>query len=118
MKGILTRTEKILLLATAAFLCLLLTLYGARTAARSTGAVEAQHPVPQSEAAPREAKLDLNAASAAQLEELPGIGPVLAGRIVADREANGPYSAVSDVTRVEGIGQGKLALFADLVTVG
>jgi DNA uptake protein ComE-like DNA-binding protein len=37
---------------------------------------------------------------------------------VADREANGPYSAVSDVTRVEGIGQGKLALFADLVTVG
>ena len=49
--------------------------------------------------------LALNAATAAELGCLKGIGPVLAGRIVADRAARGPYSGVEDLDRVPGIGK-------------
>lgn len=48
--------------------------------------------------------VDLNAASALELQELPGIGPVLAERIVSHREANGPFESVDDVQEVAGIG--------------
>jgi competence protein ComEA len=52
---------------------------------------------------PPRAQLDLNRASAVELQELPGIGPVLAERIVADRAARGPFRNVADITRVPGI---------------
>lgn len=48
--------------------------------------------------------LSLNRASAQELEALPGIGPVLAGRIVAYRAANGPFRHVDDLINVSGIG--------------
>jgi competence protein ComEA len=63
-------------------------------------------------------RLDINRATAAELESLPGIGPVLAGRIVQDREANGPFSSVDELDRVEGIGKGIVAKVRDHVTVG
>jgi competence protein ComEA len=46
----------------------------------------------------------LNSASTDQLQELPGIGPSLAARIVEYREANGPFQAIDDLTNVTGIG--------------
>jgi len=49
------------------------------------------------------ASLDLNKASSHELQALPGIGPVLADRIVADRAANGPFKHIGDITRVKGI---------------
>ncbi|HEU5434634.1 MAG TPA: helix-hairpin-helix domain-containing protein [Thermomicrobiales bacterium] len=49
------------------------------------------------------AALDLNAASADELDALPGIGPVLAQRIVDDRTQNGPFATVDDLARVQGI---------------
>jgi competence ComEA-like helix-hairpin-helix protein len=49
-------------------------------------------------------KLDLNRADDKALEIVPGIGPHLAGRIVEDREARGPFKSVDDVERVRGIG--------------
>ena len=52
--------------------------------------------------------VDLNAASAAELEALPGVGPGLAARIVADREARGRFRAVDELARVAGIGPAKL----------
>jgi competence protein ComEA len=55
--------------------------------------------------------IDLNTATAADLEELPGVGPVLAGRIVAWREENGPFTAVDQLLEVAGIGP---AVFDDL----
>lgn len=52
--------------------------------------------------------IDLNRSSAAELEELPGVGPVLAARIVDFRESNGPYETVEDLLDVGGIGEAKL----------
>jgi competence protein ComEA len=62
-----------------------------------------------------ENKLNINTASAAQLEALPGIGPALAARIVAHRESNGPFLATEDLMAVSGIGQAILEKIADLV---
>ncbi len=50
-----------------------------------------------------EAPLDINLASREELMRLPGIGPVLAERIVADRQANGPFRRIEDLTRIRGI---------------
>jgi competence ComEA-like helix-hairpin-helix protein len=61
--------------------------------------------------------VDLNRASAADLMRLPGIGPVLAARIVAAREAEGPFSSVDDLRRVAGVGAAKIERFRSLVTV-
>ena len=49
-------------------------------------------------------RLDLNTASAVELQRLPGIGPVGAGRIVEERELGGPYRSVGDLVRVGGFG--------------
>jgi competence ComEA-like helix-hairpin-helix protein len=49
------------------------------------------------------APVDLNSASAAQLDLLPGVGPRTAARIVADREANGRFRSARDVSRVKGV---------------
>lgn len=48
--------------------------------------------------------IDINAASAAELEMLPGIGPTLAKRIIEERRANGVFERVADLQRVRGIG--------------
>jgi len=52
--------------------------------------------------------VDLNQAGAKELEQVRGIGPVLAGRIVADREQRGPFASVEEVTRVRGVGPATL----------
>ena len=57
--------------------------------------------------------MDVNTASAAELKELPGIGPALARRIIAGR----PYRSVNDLIEVEGIGERKLAELRPLVRV-
>lgn len=59
--------------------------------------------------------VSLNRADVAELESLPGIGPVTAQRIVDHREANGPFQSVDDLLQVTGIGEAKLAAIRDLV---
>jgi competence protein ComEA len=54
------------------------------------------------------APLDLNRATEAELEELPGIGPATAAAIVAHRQANGPFGSVDALLDVRGIGPAKL----------
>ena len=62
-------------------------------------------------------KIDLNTATAAQLETLDGIGPKLAQRIIEDREANGPFASVEELDRVSGIGPATVENLRDFVTV-
>jgi competence protein ComEA len=62
--------------------------------------------------------LDINAASAEELDALPGIGPAIAARIVEQREANGPFKTVEDLQEVKGIGAALFAKIAPLVTAG
>ena len=62
-------------------------------------------------------KINLNTATAEQLETLPGIGPALAERILAYREAYGPFSAVEDLLRVSGIGEKTLESVRDYIAV-
>jgi len=52
--------------------------------------------------------IDVNSASAERLARLPGVGDVLAERIVADRVANGPFASLDDLLRVDGLGPAKL----------
>ena len=63
-------------------------------------------------------KVDLNTATAEQLDALPGIGPATAAKIVADRTNNGPFRKVEDLMRVPGIGPAKMDALKDLVTAG
>lgn len=57
--------------------------------------------------------VDINSASAGELEALQGIGPILAARIVAHRKANGPFSSVEELSKVKGVGPSMLAGFRD-----
>lgn len=61
--------------------------------------------------------IDVNSATADQLDTLPGIGPSTAAAIVAHREANGPFGSVDGLADVRGIGPAKLDAIRALVTV-
>lgn len=62
--------------------------------------------------------IDINRADAEQLTALPGIGEVLAGRIVAYWEENGSFLSTQELQNVEGIGEKRLDAILDLITVG
>jgi competence protein ComEA len=61
--------------------------------------------------------IDLNTATPAELEELPGIGPATAAAIVEHRDQHGPFATVDDLADVRGIGPAKLDAIRALVRV-
>jgi competence protein ComEA len=61
--------------------------------------------------------LDLNTATAQDLEALPGIGPVMAQRLVQFRQAHGPFKELKDLLAVSGIGEQKLTKIKPYLTV-
>jgi competence protein ComEA len=73
---------------------------------------------PEKSAYGLDGRLNLNAAGADALIELPGIGPKTAQRILADRRMHGPYRRISDLRRVKGIGPKTLARLLPHLTVG
>ena len=74
--------------------------------------------VPLAQGVPQpKAKVDLNAADVGQLDELPGVGPTIAQRIVDYREENGPFKRIEDLMEVKGIGEKKFLNLKDLITV-
>jgi competence ComEA-like helix-hairpin-helix protein len=62
------------------------------------------------------APIDLDVASAAEIERLPGVGPALAARIVASRDSVGPFGGLAALGRVKGVGPATLERLARLVT--
>ena len=65
----------------------------------------------------RDGRVDLNRAPQHELAALPGVGMLAAGRIVAAREAGGPFSTVSDLARVAGFDPAKVRALADRARV-
>ena len=59
--------------------------------------------------------IDVNVATAVELEELPGVGPATAAAIVTERERSGPFLDADDLDRVPGIGPAKLEALRGLV---
>lgn len=79
------------------------------------GAVQSGEP---GNSSPSQAGLvNINTASATELEALPGVGPALASRIVEHRDLNGPFSSVDDLIMVSGIGPSKLEAIREKATV-
>lgn len=72
----------------------------------------------ESQAVPiQDGRININNATATQLEELPGIGPARASAIVREREKNGPFRQVEDLARVRGIGAKTVEALREYVTV-
>ncbi|MCW3047539.1 MAG: competence protein ComEA [Solirubrobacterales bacterium] len=90
---------------------LLLALVGA------AAALLLRRPVRAPAAAGERRLLDLNLASAAELELLPGIGRAMAQRIVAQREEHGPFGSLDDLAAVRGFGAGRIEALRDRATV-
>lgn len=63
------------------------------------------------------AGVDINSAGADELNALPGVGPATAAKIIADRDANGPFKVPEDIMRVAGIGEKKFEAMRELIVV-
>jgi competence protein ComEA len=61
--------------------------------------------------------INVNRATAAQLDSLDGIGPVIAKRIIEYRKVNGPFATVEDLQKVSGIGTAKFAIIKSKLRV-
>jgi competence protein ComEA len=65
--------------------------------------------------APYNERVNINTATAPELEQLPGIGPALAQSLIEYRQANGPFQSIDDLINVPGIGPAKLDGLRDLI---
>lgn len=118
------RERVVLLLLTAALLAGVAVSYCRRAALRRQAALSpitvvqdstAGFPLDPAAVAP---PVDLNQATPRQLDGLPGVGPVLAGRIIECRRRKGGFRSVSELRSVPGIGTKRYAALKELVTVG
>jgi len=118
MRGIVSKSEKVLLTVSAGFLAsLLLAAMAHRPVDGVT--VETARQAAASEVVPISgAKIDINTADPSELTELPGIGEKLAERITAYRTEHGPFSSIEDIQEVSGIGPGKFSDLEELITAG
>ena len=71
----------------------------------------------QKENAAENGNININTATAAELQQLPGIGPAKAAAIIAEREKNGPFQTIDELTRVSGIGPNTLNVIRDYLSL-
>ena len=81
--------------------------YGTQTWRMESSAVQKRTGETMSVSMPR-GDVDVNRATQEELQKLPGIGPVLAGEIIAEREKNGAFYYPEDLLNVKGIGEKSL----------
>jgi competence protein ComEA len=91
--------------------------YGESTLSPQTPGPGAPTDDPASQGDPG-AKININTATMAELDELPGIGPGYAQRIIDYRESYGPFTSIEEIQNVPGIGPATFARIRDLITVG
>lgn len=103
------------ILVTSAALGAILT--GPAVLEAATGSDGGPHARVQEQAQQQAPPVNLNAATADQLQVLPGIGPATAQRIIAYREANGPFKKIEDLMNVKGIGEKTFLRLKSLVVV-
>ena len=72
---------------------------------------------PPGKAASKETRVNLNEASRSELMKLEGIGPNIADRIIAHRQANGPFKRVKDLEKVDGVTKAMVERNADRLSV-
>ena len=114
----------VLLILTALFAGLTLGLYLGRNPAGGSVIVsiptqtQAVAAVPERTLSSAAVPVNINTADIAELAGLPGIGEVLAQRIVDYRTIHGRFTAVEQLTNVEGIGEGKLEAILEQITIG
>lgn len=86
--------------------------------ALAAGPISAQAPTPAQPAAPALRLVNLNTASAPELETLPGIGPAMAARILDYRAKNGPFQKIEELMNIQGIGERVFLRLRPQLTVG
>lgn len=88
------------------------------------GAAYAQQPAAAKAAAPKRpaaastAVVNINTATAAEFESLPGVGPKMAARIVEYRQKNGPFKKVEELMNVRGLGEKNFLKLKGQLTLG
>ena len=119
-------SQKLLVGLTLVFTAFIAGLFAGRNLNRTPVQIQALPAVtiaategaPENTAPTQPGILDLNTATSDQLQTLPGIGPVIANRIIAYREEVGAFESVGELMNVSGIGEKKLEAVWDLVTIG
>ncbi len=100
----------------ARFLLCCATLFAPAACVKLPRRAAAPAPLPTPSAGPGTPRLNLNRATRAELERLPGVGPALAARIVEHRERHGPFRRVEHLLAVRGVSERRFAELRPHVT--
>ena len=108
-----------LALVTLAFLAAVLYLtFGANRTEQEGYTVQTERPAREEEIAPMRVLVNINTATAEELETVTGIGPVLAQAILDYRAEHGDFQTLDELLEVRGIGSAKLDAMRDEITTG